>query len=111
MKRLLKRAIRPLVLKIEGRITRLLEAAVRPVVTTELDRAIRPAIDATRAEVRDSCNRTEDIVAYLRRASQENTLLLDSLVRELVRMQTQIEMLEPAARFEVEPEQEGVMIG
>ena len=33
MKSLLKRALRPLVLKIEGRITRLLEAAVRPVVS------------------------------------------------------------------------------
>ena len=111
MKSLLKRALRPLVLKIEGRITRLLEAAVRPVVADELQRAIRPALDATRADVRDSCNRTEEIVAYLRRAAQENTLLLDSLVREIVRMQTQIETLEPAARFEEEPETEGLMIG
>jgi hypothetical protein len=111
MKSLLKRALRPLVLKIEGRITRLLEAAVRPVVSAELDRAIRPAIEATRAEVRDSCHRTEDVVAYLRRASLENTLLLDSLIRELVRLQTQIETLEPVAQFEEEPEKEGLMIG
>ena len=47
--------------------------------------------------MRDSCNRTEDVVAYLRQASQENTLLLDSLLRELVRMQMQIETFEPVA--------------
>ena len=111
MKSLLKRALRPLVLKIEGRLTRLLEAAVQPVVAAELDRAIRPAIDATRAEVRDSCDRTEDTVAYLRRAAQENTFLLDSLVRELVRLQTQLETLEPDARLEEQAGTERLMIG
>ena len=102
MKSLLKRALRPLVLKIEGRMSRLIEAAVRPVVAAELERAIRPALDTTRAEVRDSCNRTEDILAYLQRSAQEDTLLLDSLVRELVRVH---------ARLEEEPVPERVMIG
>jgi hypothetical protein len=111
MKSLLKRALRPLVLKIEGRITRLLEAAVRPVVSAELDHAIRPVIDATRAEVRESCHRTEDVVGYLRRSAQENTLLLDSLVRELVRVQTQLETLETVALLEEESEAERLMIG
>jgi hypothetical protein len=111
MKSFLKRALRPLVLKLEGRITRLLEAAVRPVVADELQRAIRPALDATRADVRDSCSRTEDVVAYLRRSAQENTLLLDSLVREIVRVQSQLEPREPDAGLEVEPAPERLMIG
>ena len=111
MKALLKRALRPLVQKLEGRLSRLIKAAVLPVIAAELDRPIRPALDTTRAEVRDSCDRTEDFIAYLRRATQENTLLLDSLVRELVRVQTRLETLEPAELLEEEPATERLMIG
>jgi hypothetical protein len=94
MRALLKRLLRPLIHKLDGRFCRLVEATVRPVVAAELERAITPALDAARVELRDSCARTEDLVAYLRRSAQENTLLLDSLVRELVRLQMQLEPLE-----------------
>jgi hypothetical protein len=112
MKSLLKRAIRPLVLKIEARVSRLIESTVRPLVVAEIERTIRPTLDATRAEVRGSCERTEDVVAYLRRAAQENTLLLDGLTRELVRVQMQLESLEPVAPLEDEESgAERLMIG
>ncbi len=110
MKSLLKRVLRPLVHRIEARISRLVEATVRPLVVAELEHAIRPALDATRAAVRDSCDRTEDVVSYLRQSAQENTLLLDSLVRELVRVQMQLETLEPVVPFE-ESAEEPLMIG
>jgi hypothetical protein len=111
MKALLKRALRPLIHKFEGRLSRLIKEAVLPVIAAELERSIRPSLDSTRAEVSDSCNRTEDDIAYLRRSTQENILLLDSLVRELVRVQTTLEALEPGAQVEAESETERLMIG
>jgi hypothetical protein len=119
MKSLLKRGIwslqqrlvswlRPLVHKLDDRIIRLVAEAVRPVVVDELERRVRPSLDATQAVVRDSSERTEEIVAYLRRSAQENTLLLDSLVRELVRVQMQLDAIE---RPEPEEAGEGLMIG
>jgi hypothetical protein len=112
MKSLLKRLFGPLVRRIEGRISRLITAAVRPVVSAELERLIQPGLDATRAEVHASGERTEEILVHLRRSAQENTLLLDSLVRELVRMQMQLAMSEPAATgTETEAESERLMIG
>jgi hypothetical protein len=94
LKRSLRNLLRPLVHKVDGRICWLVESTVRPLVVAELEQRVIPTLDATRADVRASCARTEDLVAYLRRSSQQNTLLLDSLVRELVRLQMQVESLE-----------------
>jgi hypothetical protein len=85
---------RPLLRKLDGRFTGLVEATVRPLVVAELERRIHPALDATTAVVRDHIDRNEDAVQFLRRTAQENTLLLDSLVRELVRVQMQLEALD-----------------
>lgn len=92
--RALKPILRPLVRKVDGRFSALVEATVRPLVVAELERRVRPALEATESTVRESIDRTEEVMQYLRRTAQENTLLLDSLVRELVRVQVQLEALE-----------------
>jgi hypothetical protein len=102
LKRSLRGLLLPVVRRIDGRIRWLIETTVRPLVVAELEERVTPALHATRADVRASCARTEDLVAYLRRSSQENTLLLDSLVRELVRLQMQVEALETTAQGEPE---------
>jgi uncharacterized protein YeeX (DUF496 family) len=81
---------RPLLRKAGGWIGGIVEGTV----TTVLERRVRPALDSTTAAVRDNIDRTDDVLQYLRRSAQENTLLLDSLVRELIRVQMQIETLE-----------------
>jgi hypothetical protein len=91
---LLKRLLRPLVRKVDGRMCRKIEEVLRPLIAAELERAIQPAINTARADVHDSCTRADELIAYLRRSAQENTLLLDSVVRELVRLQRQVEALE-----------------
>jgi hypothetical protein len=119
MKSLLKRSLRalwrslapvhrPLLRKLDGRFSRLVEAAVRPLVVGEFERRIHPALDATTAVVREHVDRNEDAVEFLRRTAQENTLLLDSLVRELVRVQMQLEALDESvadrsSRDDVDP--------
>jgi hypothetical protein len=97
---LLKRLLRPLWRKIDGRICRKIEAILQPLIAAELERAIQPAIDAARADVHDNCTRADELIASLRRSAQENTLLLDSLVRELVRLQMQVEALETSGALE-----------
>jgi hypothetical protein len=92
--RRLKSLIRPLIRKIDGRFTGLVEATVLPLVVAELELRVRPALEATTEVVRENIDRTEDVVQFLRRSAQENTLLLDSLVRELVRVQMQLETLQ-----------------
>jgi hypothetical protein len=111
MKSLLKRLLKPLVQKIEGRLGRTVEAAVRTMLAAELERAIQPSLEATVAAVHSSCDRTEEIVAYLRRSSQENTLLLDSLVRELVRLQMQVDELAASLPAGNDAHAEEVMLG
>jgi hypothetical protein len=85
---------RPIVRKAEARLGAFLEATVRPLVAEELERRVHPSLDATAAVVRENIGRTEDVVQFLRRSAQENTLLLDSLVRELIRVQLQLEALQ-----------------
>jgi hypothetical protein len=92
--RRLKSLLRPLIRKVDGRFTGLVEATVRPLVVAELELRVRPALDATTEVVRENIDRTQDVVQFLRRSAQENTLLLDSLVRELVRVQMQLETLQ-----------------
>ena len=104
MKSLVKRSLRaiwrtlsplhgPLLRKIDNRIIVLVEATVRPLVVAELEQRVRPGLDATTSVVRENIDRTGDVVDFLRRSAQENTLLLDSLVRELIRVQMQLETL------------------
>jgi hypothetical protein len=97
---LLKRLLRPLVHKVEGRIRWLVEQTLQPLIAAELERAFQPTLDAARADVHESCDRAQELIEYLRRSAQENTLLLDSLVRELVRLQMQVEALETSAALE-----------
>ena len=85
---------RPILRKIDGRFTRLVEETVRPIVVSELERRIHPALDATMTAVCEHIRKNEAAVDYLRRTAQENTLLLDSLVRELVRVQMRLEALD-----------------
>jgi hypothetical protein len=92
--RRLKPFIRPLVRKVDNRISGLIEATVRPLIVAENERRIRPALDDTAAIVRAHIDRNEDVITYLRHTTRENTLLLDSLVRELIRVQTQLESLQ-----------------
>jgi hypothetical protein len=80
--------------KLDGRFTRLVEQTVRPLVVAELECRVRPALDSTTTLVRDHVERNQDAVEFLRRTARENTLLLDSLVRELIRVQTQLEALD-----------------
>jgi hypothetical protein len=111
----LKRLLRKLYHKIDGRISRRIEDILRPLIAAELERAIQPAIEAARADVHDSCTRADELIAHLRRSAQENTILLDSLVRELVRLQMQIEGPETSRQdppaFEEESAGERVMVG
>jgi hypothetical protein len=111
LRRGLKSVLRPLARKIDGRFIGLVEAAVRPLVVAELELRVRPALEATTEVVRENFDRTGDVVQYLHRSAQENTLLLDSLVRELVRVQMQLEALrqsiddrglDPSGRFDPE---------
>jgi hypothetical protein len=111
VKRMLRRLLAPLADKVDARIGRVVAETVRPLVAAELERGVRPALDATAAAVRDSCARTEDVVAYLRRSAQEDTLLLDSLVRELVRLQMQVERLQPSGTLDLENTEDRLMIG
>jgi hypothetical protein len=97
---MLKRLFRKLYHKLDGRIARRIEETLRPLIAAELERSIQPAINAARAEVHDSCTRADELIESLRRSSQENTLLLDSLVRELVRLQMQVEALETSGALE-----------
>lgn len=90
---MLKTLARPLVRKVDGRIGRLIEETVRPMIAEERERHVRPALDATAATVRENMARTGDVLEYLRRTAQEDTLLLDSLVRELIRVQGHLESL------------------
>lgn len=83
---------RPLARKLDAWIGGVVETRVRALIVEEHGR-LRPALDATTATVREHIDRNEDTVGYLRRTSRENTLLLDSLVRELVRMQAQLESI------------------
>jgi hypothetical protein len=110
MKTLLARRIRgllrPLVHRIDGRFCGLVAATVRPLLVAELERVVTPALDATRADVSASVARTEDVLAYLRQSAQENTLLLDSLVRELVRLQLRVATLEAMIDGREESEEE-----
>jgi hypothetical protein len=104
MKSLIKRSLRaawralaplrrPIARRVEARLAAFLEATVRPMVVEEIERRVRPSLDATRSVVRENFGRTDDVVQFLRRSAQEDTLLLDSLVRELTRLQLQVEAL------------------
>jgi hypothetical protein len=92
--RRLKSLLRPLIRKLDGRFCGLVEATVRPLVVAELELRVRPALESTTEVVRENTDRTVEVVQFLRRSAQENTLLLDSLVRELVRVQMQLETLQ-----------------
>jgi hypothetical protein len=87
---------RPIARRVEARVAAFLEATVRPMIVEELDRRVRPSLDATTSVVRENIARTGDVVQFLRRSAQEDTLLLDSLVRELTRLQVQLEAIRQA---------------
>jgi transposase len=107
---------RPIARRVEARLAAFLEATVRPMVVEELERRVRPPLDATTSVVRENIGRTEDVVQFLRRSAQEDTMLLDSLVRELTRVQIQIEALrqivdDRAATLDGDSAAERLMIG
>ncbi len=80
---------RPVGEKIDRRLTALIEATV----TAELERRVRPALEATATAVNTQIERTDELHGRLHASSQEHSFMLDSLVRELVRLQAQLEVL------------------
>jgi hypothetical protein len=93
-KQAIRQLLRPLVRKFGGWVSRFVASTVCPLIVAEFERRVCPALDTTTSAVRENIDRTEAVVAHLQRTVQENTLLLDSLVRELVRVQMNLENLE-----------------
>jgi hypothetical protein len=93
-KQTIRQLLRPLVRKFGGWVSRFVDSTVCPLIVAEFERRVCPPLETTTSVVRESIDRTEAVVAHLQRTLQENTLLLDSLVRELVRVQMNLETLE-----------------